>query len=63
MSSADIDTFTSFPIWIPFLSSSIAWLRLPKLYLIKVNPNWKRSKSGHLAFLLVLEEIFSAFHH
>ena len=59
MSFADNDSFTSFPIWIPFISfySLIAMVRTSKTMLNKSD------ESGHIVLFLILEEIVSAFHH
>ena len=58
MSSANSDTFTSFPIWIPFFFLVwLPWLGLPKLYWIKV------LRVDILGLLLILKEILSVFHY
>jgi len=59
MSSANSQCFTSFLIWIPFISFSslISIARTPKTILDNSGEN------GHLCLLLVLEGMLSVFHH
>ena len=59
VSLANSDCFTSFPVWITFisLSSLIAVLGLPKLCWIIV------ARVDILVLFLILEEILSVFHH
>ena len=58
MSSANGDSFTSFPICIPFISfSSLLWLGLPKLCWIAV------VRVDILVLFLILEETLAVFHY
>ena len=58
MSSENSDGFTSFPIWISFISCLIAGA---KTFNTTMNKN---GKSGHPCHVfLILEETLSAFHH
>ena len=59
MPSANSDSFTSIPIWIPLISfpSLIAIARICKLCWIKV------ARVDVLVLFLILEEMLSAFHH
>ena len=59
VSSANSDSFTSFPIWIPFISFSslIAVAKTSKLCWIIV------VRVGNLVLFLILEEMVSVFHH
>ena len=58
MSSSNSDNFTSFPIWIPFTLFPL--IAASGTFKTMLN---KSDESGHFVLLLILEEMFSAFHH
>ena len=55
MSSASSDSFTSFPVWIPFISFS-------SLFAVAKTSKTMLNNSGKSGFL-ILVEMFSVFHH